>query len=178
LSRIGKKLIPIPAGVEVTIDSGKVSVKGPKGTLTRDLLSGVQVAIVDNNVQCNADDNRIARQQWGLMRVLIDNMVTGVTTGYKKVLDIEGVGYKAELKGNELTISVGYSHPVVVKAEAGITLKTETPTRIVIEGNDKEAVGRIASEMRKLRKPEPYKGKGIRYSGEHIRRKVGKAAGK
>ena len=178
MSRIGKKSIPVPNGVEVTIKDGKISVKGPKGTLTRDLLSGVQVTVVDNNVQCSADEDRISRSKWGLMRVLIDNMITGVTAGYKKVLDIEGVGYKAELKGTELTISVGYSHPVVIKAEEGITLKTETPTRIVIEGNNKEDVGRIASEMRKLRKPEPYKGKGIRYSGEKIRRKVGKAAGK
>jgi large subunit ribosomal protein L6 len=112
------------------------------------------------------------------MRVLIDNMIIGVTVGYKKVLDIEGVGYKAEAKGREIDISVGLSHPVIITAEAGITLKTETATRITIEGIDKEKVGRLASEIRKIRPPEPYKAKGIRYVDEHIRRKVGKAAGK
>ncbi len=117
-------------------------------------------------------------QLWGLTRMLISNMITGVTTGYRKVLDIEGVGYKAEVKGDSINIVVGYSHPVVIKAAAGITLKTETPTRISIEGADKEMVGRVASEMRKVRPPEPYKAKGIRYVDEHIRRKVGKAAGK
>ena len=178
MSRIGKKTIPLPKGVDVAIQNGTVTVNGPKGTLTRDIVSGVQVAVVDGSVQCSAGEDRTARQQWGLMRVLIDNMVTGVTVGYKKVLDIEGVGYKADFKGDELTISVGYSHPVVIKAGNGISLKTETPTRIIIEGNSKEDVGRVASEMRKIRKPEPYKGKGIRYSGEKIRRKVGKAAGK
>jgi len=178
LSRLGKKPIPIPKGVDVTIADGKVVVKGPKGTLTRAYSPKVKVAMSDSQVVCTAGRDRVSMQLWGLTRMLVSNMITGVTTGYRKVLDIEGVGYKAEVKGDSINIVVGYSHPVVIKAAAGITLKTETPTRISIEGADKEMVGRVASEMRKVRPPEPYKAKGIRYADEHIRRKVGKAAGK
>jgi len=178
LSRIGKKPIPIPKGVDVAIKDGAVSVKGPKGSLSKSIISGVNIEIVDGHVVCSAASDRLSKQVWGLMRVLIDNMVTGVTVGFKKVLDIEGVGYKAEVKGGEIDIAVGLSHEVKIRPPEGITLKTETPTRITIEGIDKEAVGMIASELRKIRKPEPYKGKGIRYVNEHIRRKVGKAAGK
>ncbi len=178
MSRIGKKTIPIPKGVTVTVADGKVAVKGPKGSLSKPVFPLVKVAVLDNEVQCTAEHDRVSKQTWGLMRVLIQNMIVGVTDGYKKLLDIHGVGYKAEAKGKDLTISVGYSHPVVIRAADGITLKPDTPTRISIEGIDKEMVGRIASEMRKLRPPEPYKGKGIHYAGERIRRKVGKAAGK
>jgi ribosomal protein L6, bacterial type len=178
LSRLGKKPIPIPKGVDVKIADGKVVVKGPKGTLSRDYSPQVKVEVADSQVVCVAERDRISMQLWGLTRMLISNMITGVTTGYRKVLDIEGVGYKAEVKGDSINIVVGYSHPVLIKAAAGITLKTETPTRISIEGADKEMVGRVASEMRKVRPPEPYKAKGIRYADEHIRRKVGKAAGK
>jgi large subunit ribosomal protein L6 len=178
LSRIGKKAVPIPKGVTVTVNDGSVVIKGPKGSLTRDIMPSVKIAVADNEVQCTAQNDRMSKQAWGLMRMLVNNMIIGVTEGYRKVLDIHGVGYKAEIKGKDITIIVGYSHPVVVKAPEGVTFKTETPTRISIEGIDKEMVGRIASEMRKLRPPEPYKGKGIHYTGERIRRKVGKAAGK
>jgi large subunit ribosomal protein L6 len=178
LSRIGKKPISIPKGVTVTLSDGKVIVKGPKGSLTKDIIPPVKVAVVGDEVQCTAEMDRNSKQMWGLMRVLVQNMITGVTEGYRKLLDIHGVGYKAESKGKDLNIIVGYSHPVIITAAEGITLKPETPTRISIEGIDKEMVGRIASEMRKLRPPEPYKGKGIHYAGERIRRKVGKAAGK
>jgi large subunit ribosomal protein L6 len=178
LSRIGKQPISIPKGVTVTVNDGNVVVKGPKGSLTKQIISPVTVAVSDGEVKCTAPMDRMSKQAWGLMRVLIRNMIVGVTEGYRKLLDIHGVGYKAEAKGKDLNITVGYSHPVIIKAMDGIILKPETPTRISIEGIDKEMVGRIASEMRKLRPPEPYKGKGIHYAGERIRRKVGKAAGK
>jgi large subunit ribosomal protein L6 len=179
LSRIGKQPISIPKGVTVTVNDGKVGVKGPKGSLTRAIISPVNVAVSGDVVQCTVPTmDRMSKQAWGLMRVLIRNMIVGVTDGYKKLLDIHGVGYKAEAKGKDLNITVGFSHQIIIKAEDGITLKPDTPTRISIEGIDKETVGRIASEMRKLRPPEPYKGKGIHYAGERIRRKVGKAAGK
>jgi large subunit ribosomal protein L6 len=178
LSRKGKKAIPIPKGVTVTVNDGKVVVKGPKGSLTKVVIPLVKVVIAGDEVQCTAQSDRISKQMWGLMRMLIQNMITGVTEGFRKTLDIHGVGYKAEAKGKDLTLMVGHSHPVVIKPMEGITLKTETPTRILIEGIDKEMVGRVASEMRKMRPPEPYKAKGIHYVGEHVRRKVGKAAGK
>ena len=178
MSRLGKKPVPIPAGVDVVVADGTITVKGPKGALKRKIVPNVNVKVADGAVHCSAEMDRVSRQAWGLMRMLISNMVTGVTVGYKKTLDIEGVGYKAEVKGKEINIAVGLSHPVVITAAEGITLKTESPTRIIIEGIDKELVGRIASEMRKIRPPEPYKAKGIRYMNEHIRRKVGKAAGK
>jgi large subunit ribosomal protein L6 len=178
LSRIGKKAVPIPKGVTVSVSDGKVVVKGPRGSMSKVILPAVKVAVVQDEVLCTAEHDRMSKQAWGLMRVLVNNMIVGVTDGYRKVLDIHGVGYKAEAKGKDLLITVGYSHPIVVKASDGIVLKPETPTRVSIEGMDKETVGRIASEMRKLRPPEPYKGKGIHYAGEKIRRKVGKAAGK
>jgi large subunit ribosomal protein L6 len=179
LSRIGKKIIPIPKGVTVTLSDGSVTVKGPKGTLVKAIMPQVKVEVVDNNeVKCTAEYDRISKQAWGLMRMLIQNMIIGVTDGYKKVLDIHGVGYKAEVKGKDVHITVGYSHPVIVNAIEGITIKAENPTRLSIEGIDKENVGRVTSEIRKFRPPEPYKAKGIHYAGEKIRRKVGKAAGK
>ena len=178
MSRLGKKAVSIPKGVTVTANDGKVVVKGPKGSLTRGVMPLVKVAVAGDEVTCTAQNDRISKQAWGLTRMLIQNMIIGVTEGYRKVLDIHGVGYKAELKGKDLTLTVGYSHPIIIKALEGITLKTETPTRVSIEGIDKEMVGRVASEMRKLRPPEPYKGKGVHYAGERIRRKVGKAAGK
>jgi large subunit ribosomal protein L6 len=179
LSRIGKKPIPIPKGVEVKIDGSTISVKGPKGTLTKTAHPAVKLAVENNEVLCTADPNdRLSKSVWGLWRVLINNMIEGVTTGYRKVLDIQGVGYKAEMKGKDLNIIVGYSHPVLIKPDAGISFKTETATRIVIEGYDKQVVGRTTADIRSIRGPEPYKGKGIRYLDEHVRRKVGKAAGK
>ena len=178
MSRIGKKAVPIPKGVTVTANDGKIIVNGPKGSLTKDIIPLVTVAVAGDEVQCTAQNDRMSRQAWGLMRMIIHNMIIGVSEGYRKVLDIHGVGFKAEAKGKDLNLTVGYSHPVAIKAIEGLTFKTETPTRISIEGIDKEMVGRIASEIRKLRPPEPYKGKGIIYPGEYIRRKVGKAAGK
>jgi large subunit ribosomal protein L6 len=179
LSRIGKKPIPIPKGVEVKIDGSTVSVKGPKGTVVKKAHPAVKVSVENNEVHCTADAaDRLSKSVWGLWRVLINNMILGVTAGYKKTLDIQGVGYKAEMKGKDLNIVVGYSHPVVIKPDPGISFKTETATRIIIEGIDKEAVGEITAEIRLIRGPEPYKGKGIRYLDEHVRRKVGKAAGK
>ena len=179
MSRIGKKPIPIPKGVEVKINGSTVSVKGPKGTLVKTAHPAVKLAVENNEVLCTADpQDRLSKSVWGLWRVLINNMIEGVTTGYKKTLDIQGVGYKAEMKGKDLNIIVGFSHPVMFKPDAGISFKTETATRIIIEGNDKEAVGQITADIRSIRGPEPYKGKGIRYLGEYVRRKVGKAAGK
>jgi large subunit ribosomal protein L6 len=179
LSRIGKKPIPIPKGVEVKVDGSTISVKGPKGTLVKTAHPAVKLTMENNEVLCTADPHdRLSKSVWGLWRVLINNMIEGVTTGYKKTLDIQGVGYKAEMKGKDLNIIVGYSHPVIIKPDAGISFKTETATRIIVEGYDKQAVGRITADIRSIRGPEPYKGKGIRYLNEHVRRKVGKAAGK
>jgi large subunit ribosomal protein L6 len=179
LSRIGKKPVSIPKGVEVKIDSNTISVKGPKGEIIRNVHSAVKIALENNEVCCTSEaTDKLGKSVWGLWRVLIRNMIEGVTTGYKKVLDIQGVGYKAEMKGKDLNVVVGYSHPVVVKAPEGITFKTETATRIIIEGVDKQTVGQITADIRLIRGPEPYKGKGIRYVDEHVRRKVGKAAGK
>ncbi|HUI93740.1 MAG TPA: 50S ribosomal protein L6 [Chitinivibrionales bacterium] len=179
MSRIGKKPIPIPKGVEVKIEGSTVSVKGPKGTAVKKAHPAVKLSVENNEVRCTADAaDRLSKSVWGLWRVLINNMIMGVTAGYKKTLDIQGVGYKAEMKGKDLNIVVGYSHPVVIKPAPGITFKTETATRIIIEGIDKEAVGETTAEIRLIRGPEPYKGKGIRYLDEHVRRKVGKAAGK
>lgn len=179
MSRIGKKPIPVPAGVEVKLQDGSISVKGPKGTLTKKLNPIIAVTLENGAVVCTGDKtDRQSMAAWGLWRVLISNMVTGVTLGYKKTLDIQGVGYKAELKGKDLLIAVGYSHTVLIKPKDGISFRTETPTRISIEGCDKQAVGQITADIRLTRTPEPYKGKGIRYVDEYVRRKVGKAAGK
>jgi len=179
LSRIGKKPIPIPKGVEVKLAGNKVTVKGPKGTVEKTVDPLLTVKIENNEVVCGGDvKNRTSKSLWGLWRVLINNMIEGVTTGYKKSLDIIGVGYKAEVKGKDLSIAAGFSHPVLIKAPAGLTFKCETPTKISIEGVDKQLVGQITAEIRLMRGPEPYKGKGIRYTNEHVRRKVGKAAGK
>jgi large subunit ribosomal protein L6 len=179
LSRIGKKPIPIPKGVEVTLAGNKVTIKGPKGTLEKTVDPLLAVKVENNEIVCTGDfANRTSKAVWGLWRVLINNMVEGVTNGYKKSLEIQGVGYKAEVKGKDLNIAVGYSHPVIIKAPAGMTFKCETPTKILIEGIDKQLVGQVTAEIRLKRGPEPYKGKGIRYANEHVRRKVGKAAGK
>ena len=179
MSRIGKKPIPIPKGVEVKINGSTISVKGPKGTLEKTAHPAVKLAVENNEVLCTADPkDRLSKSVWGLWRVLISNMIQGVTTPYKETLDIQGVGYKAEMKGKDLNLIVGFSHPVIFKPGAGISFKTETATRIIIEGSDKEAVGQITADIRSIRGPEPYKGKGIRYLNEYVRRKVGKAAGK
>lgn len=171
--------VPIPKGVEVKVDGQTISVKGPKGTLTKSVHPKIKVTVKDGAVHCEGDAaDRVSKSVWGLWRVLIDNMVEGVTNGYRRTLDIQGVGYKAEMKGKDLNIAVGYSHPVLIKPVNGISFKTETATRIVVEGIDKHTVGQVTADIRLIRGPEPYKGKGIRYLDEHVRRKVGKAAGK
>ena len=179
MSRIGKKPIPIPKGVEVKLAGNTVTVKGAKGTMEKKVDPSLSVKVENNEVVCSGDlKSRTSKALWGLWRVLIRNMIEGVSTGYRKSLDIQGVGYKAEVKGKDLNIAVGYSHPVIIKAPQGLSFKCETPTKILIEGIDKQLVGQITAEIRLKRGPEPYKGKGIRYTNEHVRRKVGKAAGK
>jgi large subunit ribosomal protein L6 len=178
MSRIGKEPVPIPAGVEVKLDDGVLSVKGPKGTLTQEIHPAITVTVGEEEITVTRpDDQREHRSLHGLIRSLIANMVQGVTEGYQRNLEIVGVGYRAAARGSGLTIPVGYSHPVEVDAPEGIEFTVPTPTKIEIRGTDKQAVGQIAANIRAIRKPEPYKGKGIRYEGEQVRRKAGKAAG-
>jgi large subunit ribosomal protein L6 len=179
MSRIGRKPIVIPGGVTVTVDGSTVKVKGPKGELSRTFEPSMKVRVENNEVLVERpNDEKRERALHGLTRALIANMVTGVTDGFKKTLEIVGVGYRAEKKGKNLVVSVGYSHPVNYPEPAGITLSTPAPTTIVVEGVDKQKVGQVAAELREFRPPEPYKGKGIRYQGEQVRRKAGKTAGK
>jgi len=177
MSRIGRAPISIPAGVEVTISGNTVAVKGPKGSLSMEVHPNIQVAI-DGGVMTvtRPDDSNLNRSLHGLTRTLLSNMVTGVTAGFEKKLEIQGVGYRASKKGSDLEILVGYSHPVVVPAPEGIEFEVPAPTQIVVKGIDKQRVGQVAAEIRAIRPPEPYKGKGIRYEGEFVRRKVGKRA--
>jgi large subunit ribosomal protein L6 len=179
MSRIGKEPVPIPGGVEVTLADGTVTVKGPKGELSQTVPDGVTVDVTDNEVVVKrASDHRKHRALHGLTRSLIANMVTGVTDGYSKSLEIVGVGYRAQARGsNTLVIQAGFSHPVEVNAPEGVTFEVPSPTRITVSGADKQVVGQVAADIRAIRKPEPYKGKGIRYAGEQVRRKAGKAAG-
>ena len=179
MSRIGRKPVPVPNGVTVTVNGPAITVKGPKGELSRKLHPDMQVKVENGTVTVDrpSDEDR-HRALHGLTRSLIANMVEGVTQGYKKQLEITGVGYKAEVKPFGLQLALGYSHPVEYRAPAGIKLSAPQPIVVVIEGADKEKVGRVAAEIRALRKPEPYKGKGVRYQGEQIRRKAGKAGGK
>jgi large subunit ribosomal protein L6 len=179
MSRIGKEPVPIPAGVTVTLDGQILTVKGPNGTLTQEIHPDITVSVDDGQVTVTRpDDEREHRALHGLTRSLIANMVIGVTEGYRRNLEIVGVGYRAAARGSSgLTIQVGYSHPVEVDAPAGITFEVPTPTRISVIGPDKQMVGQVAANIRAIRKPEPYKGKGIRYEGEQVRRKSGKAAG-
>ena len=179
MSRVGKAPIPVPSGVEVSLDGRHITVKGPKGSLDRDLPGAITVREDDGQLLVERpDDERESRALHGLTRALVNNMVHGVTEGYKKELEIVGVGYRATAKGpNALELAVGYSHTVPVQAPEGITFDVPQPTRIDVVGIDKELVGQVAANIRKVRKPEPYKGKGIRYVDEHIQRKAGKAAG-
>jgi large subunit ribosomal protein L6 len=176
MSRIGRLPIVVPAGVDVTIDGRKVQVKGPKGELSLEVAAPIEVAKNDNVITVTrpSDEGEI-RALHGLSRSLIANMVIGVTDGYRKTLEIVGVGYRVQARGKDLEFALGFSHPVPVPAPDGITFRVETPTRFVVEGIDKQQVGEVAANIRKLRKPDPYKGKGVRYQGEQIRRKVGKA---
>jgi large subunit ribosomal protein L6 len=177
VSRIGKQPIPVPSGVEVTIDGSHVTVKGPKGTLSQSFDPSIEIALEEGVVNVRRpNDERRHRSLHGLTRTLVANMVIGVSEGYKKDLEIVGVGYRAVLKGRDLDLSLGLSHPMVVTAEEGITFEVPAPNRISVSGIDKQRVGQVAAEIRRIRPPEPYKGKGIRYAGEHVRRKVGKAA--
>jgi large subunit ribosomal protein L6 len=177
MSRIGRSPITVPGEVQVTIAGTNVAVKGPKGELNQKIHADMQVSLADGVMTVSRpDDTAPNRALHGLTRSLISNMVTGVTTGFEKKLEIVGVGYRASKKGSDLEILVGYSHPVVVAAPENIEFEVPTPTQIVVKGIDKQRVGQVAAEIRALRKPEPYKGKGIRYEGEVVRRKVGKRA--
>ncbi|NTU88788.1 MAG: 50S ribosomal protein L6 [Actinobacteria bacterium] len=179
MSRIGKQPIPVPAGVEVTIDGTKVAVKGPKGELAQEFASILTIRQEGTDLLVERpDDSREARAMHGLTRALLANMVIGVSEGYAKKLELVGVGYRAALKGDALELLLGYSHPITVEPKAGITFTVPVQTQIIVSGIDKQLVGQTAAEIRKWREPEPYKGKGIRYEGEHIRRKLGKAASK
>ena len=177
MSRIGKLPIPVPSGVDVTIDGRDVTVKGPKGTLSHTVVEPITVTRGDDGVLLvnRPNDERDSKARHGLTRSLVANMVTGVTTGYEKTLEIVGVGYRVQARGSNLEFALGFSHPVPVEAPAGITFEVQSPTRFVVRGIDKQQVGEVAAKIRKLRKPDPYKGKGVRYQGEVVRRKVGKS---
>ena len=176
MSHIGKQPVLVPAGVDVTIDGRNVSVKGPKGTLTLDVAEPITVERNEDGaiVVSRPDDERRSRSLHGLSRTLVANLVTGVTEGYTRKMEIFGVGYRVALKGSNLEFALGYSHPVVIEAPEGITFAVETPTKFSVTGIDKQKVGQISAVIRRLRRPDPYKGKGVRYEGEQIRRKVGK----
>lgn len=175
MSRIGKNPVAIPAGVDVKIDGQTVSVKGPKGTLSVDISEPINVAVEDGAVVVTRpNDERRNRALHGLSRTLVANLVTGVTDGYVRKLEIFGVGYRVALKGQDLEFALGYSHPVPIKAPEGITFAVESPTKFSVSGIDKQQVGQISANIRRLRRPDPYKGKGVRFEGEQIRRKVGK----
>jgi large subunit ribosomal protein L6 len=177
MSRIGKQPIPVPSGVDVQIDGSRVTVKGPKGELSQSFDPDMMITLEDGVLYVRRpSDERRHRSLHGLTRTLVNNMVVGVSTGFEKNLEIVGVGYRAALKGSDLEMALGFSHPVLVKAEPGITFEVPAPNRITIRGIDKQRVGQIASEVRGWRPPEPYKGKGVRYAGEHVRRKLGKTA--
>jgi large subunit ribosomal protein L6 len=177
MSRIGRIPVPVPSGVDVAIDGQLVTVTGPKGTLTHTIPAPLAVDRDDAGalVVTRPDDERLSRSLHGLTRTLLANLVTGVTEGYTKKLEIVGTGYRVTAKGDTLEFALGFSHPVTVEPPAGIAFAVETPTKFSVQGIDKQQVGEVAANIRKIRKPEPYKGKGVRYAGENVRRKVGKA---
>jgi large subunit ribosomal protein L6 len=176
MSRIGRAPVVIPSGVDVTINGREVTVRGPRGVLSMEVAAPIEVSQADGVITVTRpNDEGDIRALHGLSRSLIANMVTGVTEGFRKTLEIVGVGYRVQARGQSLEFSLGFSHPVPVTPPEGITLRVESPTRFVVEGIDKQRVGEVAANIRKLRKPDPYKGKGVRYQGEQIRRKVGKA---
>jgi large subunit ribosomal protein L6 len=176
MSRIGKLPIPVPSDVEVTIAGREVTVKGPKGTLSHSVVEPITVERSDGElIVARPDDERDSKARHGLTRTLVANMVTGVTQGYSKTLEIVGTGYRVQAKGSNLEFALGFSHPVTVVPPEGISFAVEAPTRFVVSGIDKQQVGETAANIRKIRKPEPYKGKGVRYQGEVVRRKAGKA---
>lgn len=180
MSRIGRLPITLPQGVEVTISGAEVTVNGPKGSLNHTLAAPITIAKDENGVLVvsRPDDERASRSLHGLSRTLVSNMVVGVTEGYSKVIEIVGVGYRVVAKGSDLEFALGFSHPVIITAPAGISFAVETPTRFSVSGIDKQLVGEVAAKIRKLRKPDPYKGKGLRYQGEIVRRKQGKTGKK
>ena len=176
MSRIGRKPIVVPSGVKVEVAGRTVTVTGPKGTLKRDLPGAIAVAVAGDSVNlARPSDSKTDRSLHGLCRTLVANMVEGVSTGFRKELEINGVGYRAAKSGNKLTLALGYSHPIEIVPPTGISFEVDGQTKVSVVGYDKEAVGQIAAEIRSLRKPEPYKGKGIKYEGETVRRKAGKA---
>ena len=176
MSRIGRLPIPVPSGVEVSLDGPRVTVKGPKGTLAHTLPEPITIERAEDGTLLVArpDDERASRSLHGLTRSLVANMVTGVTDGYAKAMEIRGVGYRVAAKGSNLEFALGYSHPVPVLAPDGISFEVQSPTKFIVRGIDKQKVGEVAANIRKLRKPDPYKGKGVRYEGEQIKLKVGK----
>ena len=176
MSRVGKRPVPIPGGVTVTVADAWVRVKGPKGELAHPVLAGTSVAVEDNEARVDSE-RRTRNPMFGTMRAQIANMVTGVTTGFSKVLEIVGTGYRAQMDGKVLVLQLGYSHPIRYTPPEGLTVRIESPTRVVVSGADKAQVGQAAADIRGFRPPEPYKGKGVKYEGEYIRRKAGKAAG-
>ncbi|MDD2318685.1 MAG: 50S ribosomal protein L6 [Geobacteraceae bacterium] len=180
MSRIGKLPIEIPTGVKVILDEALIKVEGPKGTLSRPLMDGVTIQVVDNKqiIVTRVDDSLKSRSFHGLTRTLVNNMVVGVTKGFETILDITGVGYRAEVKGDSLTLSLGYSHPINFPLPTGISVEVEKMTKVFVRGSDKELVGQTAAKIRSFRLPEPYKGKGIKYSDEKILRKAGKTGKK
>jgi large subunit ribosomal protein L6 len=179
MSRIGKQPVAVPAGVDVTLEGRRITVKGPRGTLSRELPAEVQVTQENGQITVTRpSDEPKHRSLHGLTRTLVANMVDGVTKGFQRQLDIVGVGYRAEARPYGLFLALGYSHPIEFKAPEGIKLTATTPTQLIVDGANKEMVGQVAAEIRSLRPPEPYKGKGIKYAGEQIRRKAGKAGGK
>ncbi len=176
MSRIGRLPVPVPSGVDVTLEGQTVTVKGPKGKLSHTMAEPITIEHSEGTLEVKRpDDERASRSLHGLTRSLINNMVLGVTDGYVKKLEIHGTGYRVQAKGSTLEFALGYSHSITVEPPAGITFTVENPTRFSVQGIDKQLVGEIAANIRKLRKPDPYKGKGVRYAGEQIRRKVGKA---
>ena len=177
MSRIGNKTITIPAGVEINVNSNEVTVKGPKGTLTRQFSPLIEIKVEGSEVNCvRANEEKHTKQLHGTTRALINNMIVGVSEGFKKELEIIGIGYKAAVQGNKLVLTLGYSHDINFDIEQGISVETPNPTTIIVTGIDKQRVGEVASQIRSYRKPEPYKGKGIRYKGEHVAHKEGKTA--
>lgn len=177
MSRIGKIPINIPKGVEIRLQDDVIVVKGPKGSLSQKMTSEISVDVNEEKKVVTVapqSQNKKARAQWGLYKIMVNNMIRGVTDGFSKTLLIEGIGYKAEMKGSTLLLSAGYSHPILYMPAKGITLAVDGPTKVIVKGADKQMVGQVAAEIRAVRPPEPYKGKGIRYEGEHIIRKAGK----
>lgn len=179
MSRIGRQPIAVPKNVEVSLTGSHITVKGPKGELTRDLHPRMQLKLEDSTLTVTRpDDERESRSLHGLTRTLVANMVTGVSTGFEKILDLQGVGYRAAKSGRKLVLTVGYSHPVEMDPPQGVEVEVPAPVNVIVRGANKEAVGEFAAKVRSVRPPEPYKGKGIRYRGEHVRRKVGKTGKK